>query len=449
MPHISRLDPASVGRDEEELRANWKALAKNCDFQALGASSELIAMWERAPAQVLDQLASLWNLAESVSDMTALLRLASNWAAQAPGGYRPHAPHAPHGTRECLRIGFLTTVFDIRIRRLVEPVLDELAQFHDVTVVMVLAQSAGKVAQRRWRVLTVDAAAPAAQQSASIRTAGFDILIDLNGLQQVGSATRLLAGRPAPCCIVWTGRPLPIPAALADWQVVDPSVLSGIAMSGQAKPLVLPESWAFLGEVPEPALNDAYSAGTGRLCCPSAPMYVRPDALRAWARILASGGHAVLVFTHEGFGAARARSNLERAFMEAGGASTQIAFETDSQCPAWASFDFVLATYPVMGPLTLVEALGAGVPAVVRAGPMQPQRMAASILHNAQATQLVASNWDGYIDIATGLLRRPMDEAGRAGIRQMLSRSAACNSVRFARQFRQAIEQATRVKSTR
>ncbi len=429
-------DAARIAGQRDELRLHWKALTKCCDFLALGSSTDLIRMWDGRPTQTLDNLASLWNLAESDEDTTALLQLGAAWVAHESV---LQLPQQKERWSERLRIGFLTTVFDARMRRLLAPVLNELACFHDVVLVL-LASTPSDGAQERWGDLFIDSRTPTCGQLASIHGADLDVLIDLNGLQQIGSAAGLLVSRPARCCIIWTGRPMPVPSRLADWQIVDPYLVPAISLDDQAAPLILPESWAFLGEVPEKVVPCRRHGASTRICCPSPPSYVRPDAIKAWVTILASATGVTLVFTHTSFAHPQARDNLERVFCAAGGKSTQIAFEIDPLGLDWGTFAFVVATYPVMGPLTLVEALSAGVPVVARSGPWQPQRMASSILHNAKAGQLIGRDWDHYIEIARELLRAPIDDTARSYLRLALSKSATCNASRFACQFRQAIE---------
>lgn len=102
--------------------------------------------------------------------------------------------------------------------------------------------------------------------------------------------------------------------------------------------------------------------------------------------------------------------------------------------------DIALDPWPYSGGLTTCEAMSMGVPVVTLPGPTFAGRHSASHLVNAGLKELVATDWQNYIDISVGLAR---DEESlsiiRSNLREILLASPVCDGQLFARNFADAM----------
>jgi predicted O-linked N-acetylglucosamine transferase (SPINDLY family) len=132
--------------------------------------------------------------------------------------------------------------------------------------------------------------------------------------------------------------------------------------------------------------------------------------------------------TLEGHGIARERVRIE------GKASHQ----TLLSC--YNDVDIALDPWPYSGGLTTCEALAMGVPVVTLPGPTFAGRHSASHLVNAGLQELVASDWQNFIDITVGLTRDLQSlEIIRSNMRAILLASPVCDGQRYAKHFSQAM----------
>lgn len=98
--------------------------------------------------------------------------------------------------------------------------------------------------------------------------------------------------------------------------------------------------------------------------------------------------------------------------------------------------DIALDPWPYSGGLTTCEALAMGVPVVTLPGPTFAGRHSASHLVNAGLQELVASDWQNFIDITVGLTQDLTSlEIIRSKMREILLASPVCDGQRFAKHF--------------
>ncbi|WP_286931852.1 tetratricopeptide repeat protein [Leclercia sp. UBA5958] len=102
--------------------------------------------------------------------------------------------------------------------------------------------------------------------------------------------------------------------------------------------------------------------------------------------------------------------------------------------------DIALDPWPYSGGLTTCEAMVMGVPVVTLPGPTFAGRHSASHLVNAGLQELVASDWENYIDITVGLTQDLKSlEIIRSNLRDILLVSPLCDGQRFGRHFADAM----------
>jgi len=102
--------------------------------------------------------------------------------------------------------------------------------------------------------------------------------------------------------------------------------------------------------------------------------------------------------------------------------------------------DIALDPWPYSGGLTTCEALAMGVPVVTLPGPTFAGRHSASHLVNAGLQELVATDWENYINITVGLTK-DLESLSviRTNLRNILLDSPVCDGQRFAKHFADAM----------
>lgn len=102
--------------------------------------------------------------------------------------------------------------------------------------------------------------------------------------------------------------------------------------------------------------------------------------------------------------------------------------------------DIALDPWPYSGGLTTCEAMVMGVPVVTLPGPTFAGRHSASHLVNAGLQELVASDWEQYINITVGMTK-DLDSLDiiRSNLRDILLASPVCNGQLFAKNFSDAM----------
>ncbi len=102
--------------------------------------------------------------------------------------------------------------------------------------------------------------------------------------------------------------------------------------------------------------------------------------------------------------------------------------------------DIALDPWPYSGGLTTCEALAMGVPVVTLPGPTFAGRHSATHLVNAGLPELVADNWEQYINITVGLTKDLKSlNIIRSNLRNILLSSPVCDGKLFAKHFTDAM----------
>ncbi|MEA2709821.1 MAG: protein O-GlcNAc transferase, partial [Phycisphaerales bacterium] len=353
-----------------------------------------------------------------------------------------------------LRIGFISPdLRDHPIGRFMLPLLEHL----DRERVEVICYSAAKRADditRRLRELSAHwrdtIGLPDATVADQIRADAVDVLIDLS-LHSAGNALLAFARRPAPVQVTWLGYAGTSGMMAMDFRLTDPHLdPPGSDNNYSERSLRLPRTyWCYAAPPEAPAdvaAPPAQSAGHVTFGCLNQFSKVSAPARRAWTRILQSVPNSRLIL-HALPG--RHRERIAAEFAAAGVEPQRI--EWIDKLPiadylaTYHRIDIALDPFPYNGGTTTCDALWMGVPVITLAGARATARAGASILSNVTLEELIATNHDDYVRIATDLAAdAPRLSQLRETMRQRMRTSPLMDAASFAVDFETVIRRAWR-----
>ncbi|WP_168709721.1 tetratricopeptide repeat protein [Brenneria roseae] len=297
----------------------------------------------------------------------------------------------------------------------------------------------------QWKVTKSLTDEALAQQ---IRQDEIDILFDLSGY---GGGTRVLTmlRAPAPIQIKWVGGLISSTGlAVMDYLLSDgvetPPGVDGLYTE---KLIRLPDDYICYDPpayLPEVTALPAAQRGYITFGCFNNASKINDVLLEQWAKILHAVPDSRLFLKSRQYSSQKMCERIYATLQKHGIERERI--ETESYSPHQISLsryneiDIALDSWPYSGGLTTCEAMAMGVPVVTLPGPTFAGRHSATHLVNAGMPELVANNWEQYIDITVGLTR---DLASLSVIRQhlrdILLASPVCDGKRFARHFSDAM----------
>jgi protein O-GlcNAc transferase len=301
-----------------------------------------------------------------------------------------------------------------------------------------------RAAADHWRdILGVDD-----QRAAQmIREDQIDILIDLAG--HMGDTRLLLfAQKPAPVQVTFGGYPGGTGLATMDYRFTDPHLDppgSGMESHYVEKVARLRRSWWCFNfqemEVTDPVRPTPVSAaGYVTFGCLNSFIKISQRDLSTWKTLLSRIPNSrLMLLTPPG----RKESDILTALAVP---SHRIIFQPVRPRPAYLKLfhgiDIFLDTLPYNGHTTAMDALSMGVPVVTRPGATAVGRAGVSILTNLGLPDLIASNDEQYIQIATDLANDlPRLTELRTGMRQRMQNSPLMDDAGFARDIEAAYRQ--------
>ncbi|MGV6800296.1 MAG: O-linked N-acetylglucosamine transferase, SPINDLY family protein [bacterium] len=250
------------------------------------------------------------------------------------------------------------------------------------------------------------------QAANEIRQDGIDILVDLMGYTD-GARLQIFAHRPAPVQLTWIGFPGTIGADWMDYNLADPIVVPGGADKYYDEKIIrLPcsyqanDSTRLIDPVP-PKRQDYGLPETGPiLCCFNKPAKINPRVVALWTEILRKVPDATLWLWAL---TPMAEKNLRKVFEAADIEPRRLVMAQSVPLPIHLArhrlCDLFLDTFPYSGHATASNALYAGCPVITLAGPTFAARVSASLLHDLQLDELIATHDQDYIDKAVALLQ--------------------------------------------
>lgn len=357
-----------------------------------------------------------------------------------------------------LRIGYISP--DFRQHAVANFILPFLRDF-DAEKFTVTVYQTGKIDAvtdrlKRYHVNWRDLSGRSIRTAASVIAEDkLDILVDLSGHSQ-GSCLPIMARKPAPVQISGIGYTATTGLKAIDFFLSDLQCLPGFEKDFGFTEKVFRLKHSHLCYAPG-VIRQMPSAGI------QAPMFkndyvtygsfnnvakISDEVLYEWRAILEQMPESILVIKNK---LCSIKSGRE-IFIER---LKKMTFPIDrvelrpyspDYLEQYKEIDVALDTFPYNGGLTTCEALYMGVPVVTLAGKSHGSRFGASILANADVSELIARNPMEYVKKAVQLGKRKELIAGyHAGLREHMLKSALMDSRQYMKEIEECYREAWRI----
>jgi len=418
-----------------------------------GRLVEAVAVWREAPGRAADagpfhllHYDTLWTPEEIYQEhILWAKRHAAPLAARIPPYPNPRQPERR------LKVGYVSPDFrGHSVAYFVEPLLagHDRASFQVYCYADVRIADAVTERIRRlpvvWRDLQGLSDAQAAEQ---VRRDGIDILVDLAG-HTAGNRLRMMARKPAPVEVTAVGYPDTTGLETIDYRLTDAwADPPGTTERLHTEELVrLPRgAWCYRPPEDAPDVAELPARQTGAITfgCFNNLAKVTPRMMHAWARILERTPGARLILKSPILVDGSTRRLVLERFRREGVAEGRVQLFGPVKKPhhlgLYGWIDIALDTFPYHGTATTCEALWMGVPVVTLAGATHVSRVGVSLLASLGLTGWVASDWEGYIELAARKARKVEALAElRAGLRQRMARAPLTDAIGYSRQVEEA-----------
>ena len=280
-----------------------------------------------------------------------------------------------------------------------------------------------------------------------VREDQVDILFDLSGHTH-GNRLLMFAGKPAPLAVSWLGYVGTTGLAAMDYLITDSYMVPpGAEEHYREKILRLPGGSTYCeppAEAPAVGPLPALARGSATFASFNNPAKVSTRVVAAWSDILRRVPGSRLLLKHRAWDDRSTRDRYVSEFAVQGIDASRLDLRRwtplAEMLAEYNEVDIALDPFPYTGGSTSWLALWMGVPVVTCPGETVASRQTLSLLSHAGATELVASDLAGYVDLATSLSGDlPRLSALRAGLRERMAASSLCNLDRFVAEFSAAI----------
>ncbi|MCO6186675.1 hypothetical protein [Rhizobium sp. L1K21] len=414
------------------LSLRFAVAASICDFPSVKALDRLVADPTTPLAMtLLENELAYRRLLRNSDEAHQTLPSYDERALQLAGGAVPAQRRAfsPPGTK--IKIGYLSNDFHQHVTM---RLFEEVMALHDrdrfEIVIFCYTDEDRRDYQRAWpeilRQSVVQVGSLSDQQAAdAIDAAGVDILVDLKGYTQ-GARLGIVRRCRVPVKATYLGFPGPVRGADLDYAITDRIVTPESSRPYyEEKFCRLPESYQSNGSKnrarPQPLSRSELGLPENKIILGSfnTPTKISPEVLRLWAAILKRIPDAVLNLLCSD---ATARQNIAAALAEEGVDPAQLLFFAGEPYLRFlariAAVDIALDTFPYNGHTTTSDILWMGTPVVAMKGTHFAGRVSESLLAAIGAPELVATDADGYCDLA---VRLASDAAMRETVRNRLA----------------------------
>lgn len=323
--------------------------------------------------------------------------------------------------RDKIRIGYLSSDFHDHATSLL---LVETIEAHDRARFDILAYSFGIDDGGAMRKRLRDAFdrfhdvshMSDADVARAIHRDGVDILVDLKGYTR-NARTGVMMLRPAPVQVNYLGYPGTLGAGVCDYIVTDRFVTPMSSAPDYSESFAyMPHSYQPHGRKTQidaaPARFDVGLPPAGFVfCCFNQAYKLTPAIFDLWSRLLDSVPGSVLWLSASEVAEGNLRNEMRRRGVDA---ARLIFAPHRSQAEHISRLqlaDLALDTSPFGAHTTASDALWAGVPIVTCAGETFQSRVAGSLLHAIGLPELIARDFEDYLDIALTLATDPLRHA--------------------------------------
>ncbi len=281
-----------------------------------------------------------------------------------------------------------------------------------------------------------------------IREDEIDILFDLNGYNE-NSRMQTMLMAPAPVQIKWVGGLI----SSTGLETMDYLLSDNIETPEEADALYteklirMPDDYICYDPpfyLPPVSAAPVNSKGYITFGCFNNASKINDVLLAQWAALLHQVPYSRLFLKSFNFESEPLREQVLSKLEMEGISRERVRIEGSSPhrelLASYNDVDIALDPWPYSGGLTTCEALAMGVPVVTLPGPTFAGRHSASHLVNAGLQELIAGDWEQYINICVGITQ-DLDSLNiiRSNLRDILLASPVCDGQRFAKHFTDAM----------
>ncbi len=280
-----------------------------------------------------------------------------------------------------------------------------------------------------------------------IQSDDIDILIDLSG-HSAGNRLLVFAQKPAPIQVTWAGYVATTGMTAIDYMITDRySTLKNEEPFYQEKILRMPDGWlcyappqyaADVGPLPYDRTGAISFASF------SNPIKINSVLAQVWTRILNATPSSTLLIKYKGINTATTEKRIRNLFEAEGLKPDRLILEGAAPhgelLARYGDVDIALDPFPYSGGLTTYEALWMGVPVITVPGQTFASRHSQSHLSTIGLPELVATDYEDYVRRAVALANDTTRLRNlRAGLRNQMAMSPACDGDLFAEGFAQLL----------
>ncbi len=273
-----------------------------------------------------------------------------------------------------------------------------------------------------------------------IRSDQIDILVDVVGHMR-GNRLAVFARKPAPVQVTGWGEPTGTGLKAMDYLLADPVLVPAAERSLLTERVYdLPNFLSYWTPEPLPEPGPLPAMANGYVTFGSFNRFAKvlDPVLRCWAAILRAVPQSRLVLKDRLLDQASQTRPMLAVLAEEDIAPERVTFLDQSgragHFAAFDAIDLALDPFPHGGGMTTLDALWMGVPVVTWRGRTISSRLAAANLSAVGLTDFVASDRDGYVDLAVAKAGDlPALAQLRATLRGRMANSPVGDPVRYAR----------------
>jgi len=283
-----------------------------------------------------------------------------------------------------------------------------------------------------------------------IKKDNIDILVDLSG-HTPKNRLAIFPHRPAPIQVTWLGYPNTTGLSSIDYRLTD-NIADPIGEADQlhSEELIrLPKGFlCYQGNKSISTNKELPCLKRGHITfgCFNNLNKITDQVIKVWINILQAIPSSHLLLKSKQFSNSQTKSRYLEIFKNGGISGDRIELysfmlEEDEHLKLYNHIDIGLDPFPYNGTTTTCEALWMGVPVITMLGNRHASRVGASILTHAGLKEFIATDINGYINMAIEYANNiDSIKSIRTELRHNMQNSNLCNSDVFAKNVEQAYQ---------